>query len=382
MVNEDFMRDEIIYQQEILNRFHNKFTLEQIDIKKFDEIWLTGSGDSHCAALFGAALANILGYTARAITPMNASYYMNHQRKMTLLLFAISVSGKTPRVLEVVKKVIKNYSNHKTIGLTDNPHSDLAKITDQPVILQASPSEVLESSDYKDGIAKLYTGYHHDVAQTKTFFANILYLIAFIYPRYFEQATFKKELILNWIQDAEHFVKSNPILYPQKTIFIGSGLMESLAQFGKYKWFEYTFPGLHQDIEEYAHTHYFITDEQTTIVFFAPSGPLLDRALELITGALGNLIKPQILLITNKHVQLEYDCTILNIFGSTYTSEDSSTLIKELDYYLRALILLEWYTYHTARTKGFDTNQFRGGVDGEKYVRGSYQTIRLSKIHE
>ena len=378
-MNEDFMREEILFQKEILMRFYDESQIEPIPLKEYDELWLTGSGDSHCASLFGSALVNTLGLTGRALTPMNASYYMNHTRNVYLLLFAISVSGKTPRVVEVVKKVTKQYSRHKIIGLTDNPHSELAKISDQSVILKASPSEVLESSDYKDGIAKLYTGYHHDVAQTKTYFANILYLIAFLYPEFYSRKSFTEKIFSEWLELAEHIVKQNPINYPTKTIFIGSGLQESLAQFGQYKWFEYTFPGLHQDVEEYAHTHYFTTDEETTLIFFAPKGPILERTLELINGALGNLIKPQIIVITNKKVEIEYDCTIINT-SQGLSEQNHLSLAAEVDYYIRALIVLEWYTYHTARTHGFDTNKFRGGAEGEKYVRGSYYTIRKSKI--
>ena len=266
--------------------------------------------------------------------------------------------------------------------MTDNPHSDLAKTVDRPVILQASPSDVLETSDYKDGIAKLYTGYHHDVAQTKTYFANILYLINFFNPNFFSTNSSRVQLFTDWLTKAESLTKANPIRHPQKTIFIGSGLQESLAQFGQYKWFEYTFPGLHQDVEDYAHTHYFTTDEQTTLFFFAPTGPLLDRSLELINGALANLIKPQIIVLTDRNLQLDFDCTIINVFDLSTEIQNDNPLNFELEFYLRALVVLEWYTYYTARANGFDTNKFRGGADGEKYVRGSYQTIRKSKINE
>ena len=378
---DDYMREEILFQSDIFKRFFDSQNLPTINLQKFSEIWFTGSGDSHCASLFGSALANLQGYTARALTPMNASYFMNHNRDISLLLFGISVSGKTPRVLEVVQKVKKNYSTYKTVGLSDNPHSDLAKVADETIIIQASPSDVLEVSDYKDGIAKLYTGYHHDVAQTKTYFANLVYILAIIYPKFFTNKNYNHSLFTNWLIKAEELAKNNPIKYPQKTIFVGSGLEESLAQFGKYKWFEYTFPGLHQDIEEYAHTHYFTTDQRTTVVFFAPKGPLLDRALELINGALGELIKPQIILITDTTITLEHDVTVLYVLEDFSITSELSALDIELWYHIHALILLEWYTYHTARNNGFDTNKFRGGAEGEKYVRGSYHTIRKSKIN-
>ena len=378
---DDFMREEILYQKDILlSCFQHPYTAS-ITLQDYAEIWFTGSGDSHCASLFGSALGSFLGLPTRALTPMNASYFMNHTRKLSILLLAISVSGKTPRVLEVVKKVTKNYAKHKTIGLTDNPHSILAQTADESIILQASPSEVLESSDYKDGVAKLYTGYHHDVAQTKTYFANVLAIIALI-KRDFYTNTISLEVFENWLVYAETLANQYPVKFPQKTIFIGAGLTESLAQFGQYKWFEYTFPGLKQDIEEYAHTHYFTTDEQTTLVFFAPAGPVLNRALELITGALGELIKPQMIVMTDTDIKLDYDVTIINVLEGKELLTTLPVIDRQIWYYLFSLVMLEWYTYHTARNNGFDTNKFRGGAEGEKYVRGSYQTIRKSKIND
>ena len=381
-MTDDFMREEILYQSEILAQcFKSPYEIDFL-LTDFDEIWLTGSGDSHCASLFGAALGSLIGLSMRALTPMNASYFMNHNRAEAIVLIAISVSGKTNRVLEVVKKSRKKYDNHQTIGLTDNPHSDLYTLANHPLLINASPSDALESSDYKDGIAKLYTGYHHDVAQTKTYFANILAIISLLKNDFFANQGYLLNLFSSWLKSAEEITKNNPIKFPQKTIFIGAGLTASLAQFGQYKWFEYTFPGLHQDIEEYAHTHYFTTDEQTTLVFFAPTGPLLDRTLELITGALGNLIKPQMIVITDTDLTLEYDCSCINVFQTTPSLQEVNGLDGELIYYLYALVVLEWYTYHTARDNGFDTNKFRGGADGEKYVRGSYHTIRKSVIKE
>ena len=186
--------------------------------------------------------------------------------------------------------------------------------------MKTAPGEVLESSDYKDGKAKLYTGYHHDVAQTKTYFGNILAIISLFSNDFFIHNSVILQQYSRWLLQAEELAKQHPINYPQKTIFIGSGLQESIAQFGQYKWYEYTFPGQHQDVEEYAHTSYFTTDEQTTVVFFAPTGPLLDRTLELINGALGNLIKPQMIIITDQKVDLAYNSTINNVFETLVTS--------------------------------------------------------------
>jgi fructoselysine-6-P-deglycase FrlB-like protein len=376
---DDFMREEIYYQIEILKNIKNSD--KKINLQDFDDIWLTGSGDSHCVSLFGASLGSFLGLPTKGLAPMNASYYTHFNPDKKILLLAISVSGKTPRVLEVIHKVKKNFKTKFIVGLTDNPHSDLSKLTDKIILLNASPSDVLEKSDYKDGVAKLYTGYHHDVAQTKTYFANILQILTIFYPQFFDKITYRIENFAKWVQISEKIVKNLPIANPQKTIFIGSGLMYSLTQFGQYKWFEFTFPGHNQDVEEYAHTHYFTTDEETTVIFLAPTGPLLERTTELIKGALGNLIKPQIFVITDMDLVLDSPGYVINVL-STFKDQELLGLDRELIFYLYALILVEWFSYHTAKNNGLDTNNFRGGKDGEKYVRGSYQTIRKSKIHE
>jgi glucosamine 6-phosphate synthetase-like amidotransferase/phosphosugar isomerase protein len=378
------MYEEIISQQRILDNFNktNKSTQHIFGKLSFDEIWLTGSGDSHCASLFGASLLNQLEIKATAFTPMDLSNF--HQSAVeNPCLIAISVSGKTPRVLEVIIKFKQKYPNSSVIGLTDNVKSELYRLSTHPVLINASPTEALESSDYQDDIAKQYTGYHHDVAQTKTYFANILYLIKIaqelsnITGELQETITLALSNFDQWISKCDNWVQSHPLSNPGKTIFVGSGIFSSLSQFGQYKWFEFTLPGLKQDIEEYAHTHYFTTDSKTSVVFLTPKGAHLKRVSELIDGALKELIQPEMYL-----TGCTSDLTIPNQCVMPAPPNDLTPIWQEVILYLFSLIFIEWLTYHTAKNEGFDTNRFRGGVDSEKYVRGSYQTIRQSKISD
>jgi glucosamine 6-phosphate synthetase-like amidotransferase/phosphosugar isomerase protein len=53
------------------------------------------------------------------------------------------------------------------------------------------------------------------------------------------------------------------------------------------------------------------------------------------------------------------------------------------DPYLSPLVQtipIELLSYSLAQSKGFNTNTFRGGVETEKYVTGSYKTIRQSHL--
>lgn len=385
----DYIREEIHTQVAILGQLverlregQGRFTF--LEDQTFDEVWLVGSGDSHCAALFGANLLNQLGVNARAFRPMDLSYFHDYHAQNPLVV-AISVSGKTNRVLEVVRKVRKHYKEPLVVGLTDNPHGPLFEEATHPVLVGASPSELLLRSDYADEVAKEYTGYHHDVAQTKTFFANllavveltwevvnrprpVLALLETIHQRYGE-----------WVGQAENWVVANPINHPNKTMFVGSGLFYSLAQFGQYKWFEFTLPGHKQDLEEYAHTHYFVTDPQTSVVFFAVEGAHLRRVEELVAGALQHLIKPELLLLCARPPTI-HSTPLVRELVSPSLPPDLYTAWREVGHYLYLLPVIEWLAYHTAKAVGCDTNKFRGGLDVERYVRGSYYTIRQSKV--
>lgn len=388
-IMEDFMKEEIYFQSEIyfnfLQQYNNSKALKYIETISCDEFWFTGSGDSHCASLFGSSSFNQLGISARDFKPMDLSNYFQSKVKNPCLI-AISVSGKTPRVLEVIKKFKHNYPNAPVIGLTDNPESPLFKDATHSILIGASPPEVLATSEYSDEVAKQYTGYHHDIAQTKSYFANILWIIGLAIKISQPETNVIDALVDNqknlksWIEFTENWTRNTRLQYPKKTIFIGSGLFHSLAQFGQYKWFEFTFPGLNQDLEEYAHTHYFTTDMQTSLIFFGPFGNHLKRFEELFNGALQPLIKPEMFLLTESGSSNLLSTEGLNILPLPSVSLKLPIIWREILYYLFSLVFIEWLAYSTARNAGLNTNTFRGGKEGDKYVRGSFNTIRKSKI--
>ena len=66
------MRNEIEEIPDLLLRVKNSFDKynDKINLKDFNEIWIVGSGDSHCASLYAASLFNQLDISARAFTSM------------------------------------------------------------------------------------------------------------------------------------------------------------------------------------------------------------------------------------------------------------------------------------------------------------------------
>ena len=67
--------------------------------------------------------------------------------------------------------------------------------------LKVPPPETLETSSYVSEGAKEYTGYHHDVAQTKTYLANLA--VQSLLLAYFSS---QEETALTLIQEAFQLV--------------------------------------------------------------------------------------------------------------------------------------------------------------------------------
>jgi glucosamine 6-phosphate synthetase-like amidotransferase/phosphosugar isomerase protein len=389
-MSQDFMKDEIEEIPVLLtNGIRNlkEFT-GSILKENIDEIWITGSGDSHCASLYASSLFNQMDIPSRSFVSMEFSNFFSFTLRKNPCLIAISVSGKTPRILEAVQKFKKFFPSQPIIGLTDNPHSQLYQEATIKILIGASPPELLKYDKNQNSIVKEYNGYQNPIPQTKTFFFNILWLTYLGYSlknekkKFFQIITNLDKNLKNWILESEKWVSTHPLSFPEKTVFIGSSLFRSLAQFGAYKWFEFTYPGLHQEIEEYAHTHYFTTESNTDLLFFSPTTTHFTRIKELLNGALIHLIKPEIFLFLSSWFSKAEtaDYSTLNSFQIPYKTDFDSELTIEVESYFYLMIPIFWLMYHTARKQGFDTNRFRGGKEVEKYIKGSLSTIRKSKI--
>jgi glucosamine 6-phosphate synthetase-like amidotransferase/phosphosugar isomerase protein len=133
--------------------------------------------------------------------------------------------------------------------------------------------------------------------------------------------------------------------------------------------FEFTLHGFGCDIEEYCHTRYFITNDKSTVIFLAPDRQSYERIME-IEPVVREQISAKTLIIADKEL---------------VNSQESFFLPLKMpqDSYLSPLVTLipvEFISYSLAQSRGFNTNTFRGGVETEKYVTGSYTTIRQSRL--
>ncbi len=115
------------------------FTKEEL--KEFDQIILTGCGDSYAAGLtLRYELEKLTGITTELVTAIDFSRYYNKKRlSEKTLVIIISISGNGARITEAVKKAGK--SGAMTLAVTRNRKSDIGDAADKVLELHISRFE-------------------------------------------------------------------------------------------------------------------------------------------------------------------------------------------------------------------------------------------------
>jgi len=381
MTEPDFMLTEILEQTKILNSIFRddnlKSTAESIKAENYKKIILTGCGDSYCASWFGSNLAKhwCTHYQVEYYEPFELVNYFNPKDLKNTLVIGISVSGGTLRVLEAIR--FAQFHGAMTLVITNNSQGKLVKETNKKILINASPQESLLTTSYSSEIAKKYVGYQNDVAQTKTYIANLgtlSMLFAYLSTQSnsnLNQVKSAFSLVGKALDQYDEIIKIGRSLKDvcNNIFFVASGPNGPSALFGAYKMFEFTLHGFSCDIEEFCHTRYFITTNKSTVVLLASDIQSYNRIME-IEPVLRDYINARTLILANESLVVEKLNSIL-----PFTMPEDPYLSP-----LVQTIPIELLSYSLARSKGFNTNTFRGGVETEKYVTGSYQTIRQSHL--
>ncbi len=372
MLEQPKILESILKNSDDIEKVANKVKEENIE-----KIILTGCGDSFCASWFGALLAKkwCPQFEVQHFEPFDFVNYYNPKNLENTLVIGISVSGGTLRVLEALR--FSRVNKATTLVITDNPKGKIVKETDMQLLIHASPPESLLSTSYKSEVAQQYIGYQNDVAQTKTYLANLGVLILFmtyLAPKpenHLQEVRNSFSRVSDALELKSEYIKMGKLLAntSRNISFVGSGPNSPTSLFGAYKMFEFTLHGFSSDIEEYCHTRYFITDEKSSVIFLAPDIQCYNRIME-IEPVLRDTIKAQTVIITKKE------------FSPSITPKVIPLTLPE-DPILSPLVLtipVEFISYSLAKELGFNTNTFRGGVETEKYVTGSFATIRQSRL--
>jgi len=370
------LRDEYIYQemleQERIVPLQQTLPPLEWPVPSY-RVFLTGSGDSYCAALFGKWVMEEGGHIF-ALPALEASQAAQHFQPGDTLI-CISVSGRTARVLEAAQRALAAGSH--VVAVTDNLDSPLADLATLVWPIYASPPEELNDTKYTDEYAKQYIGYHHDVAQTKTFWAALLTLmrgaarepdwqVLLDHARTLLSPTFYEPL----------FNKATLWAESGQTFFLGSGWAKIATRFASYKMHEFNRLALFTGIEEYCHTLYFITRSRDTIVFLVFDECTAARAGEIVPTLCeffdARIIWLQPNSLGNKFVPAgsEYNIQVVNTPASD----------EHLQQFLDFILALQWLTYLIGRVEAPNINTFHAGYDTERLVAGTLRTIRKSVI--
>lgn len=350
--------------------------LNQIREKKeIKRIVLTGCGDSLCAALTTEYAFNKKKLSTMVFPPMEISRYKYRFFDLLddkTLLIPISVSGRTPRVVESIHAARSR--NCSILAITNNPDSPVAKKSDDIVYAKSSKVESLKTTSYEGEISSQYVGYEHDVPQTKSYTAVQMALLLLA-------ESFGKDPDYSELESIPDIVKKtieNPIIKElgikhsnaSKHIYSASGPNYGNALFGEFKMYEFSLIGFSKEIEEYCHTAYFITEKGTPVIFMAPREIAYQRVSE-IAPILKKIIEANPIVLSEE--QPDFDNS--NWLEVPYAGSEENSVIPYG-------VVAPLFAYWVAKERGLNVNTFRGGVEQEKYVEGSYYTIRSSKVKD
>lgn len=261
------------------------------------QILLTGCGDSHiCGLTAETTFETLTEIPTQALNAMQAARYKASQMRRryphTPLVIAVSNSGEVARVVEAVKTY--GEKGALTLGITSNPHSRLATQASRivPMTVPSFPS----APGVRSYVISLLT----------------LYLIAIrmgeVRGTYTADhaSTLRRELaataetIRGVIEVVDAPLRQLAADWREFSNFelLGSGAERGAAAYGAAKLLEAVgVHALHEDIEEWVHLEYFVSQARTTgtFVLCPDSSPAFSRVIE-IEPLLQTLQRPYLVL--------------------------------------------------------------------------------------
>ncbi len=367
MTHVPFIEQEIREQPEVIARVleHAPSRLAELFSPGFSfGVHFVGCGDMYFAgeAVSWSLRGLRLGKT-RAWRSMSFRWPGRRVNPLELVVCA-SVSGRTLRTLEAARTA--QMLESKVIAITDNPGSPIASVADHVIELRTSPPEALEKGEY--------AGYHHQIAQTKTFTAAML--AELLLGRWvFVREEYRGELEpLDGLADyasrvIPQLLENSAAIVPpafedrENVVVLGSGPYRPIAEYGAAKFLEYAIPATASCLEEFNHLEIFLANESTTVIVLVPDEEAKTRAEELLSvwenvGVRSLVVGPE----------------------GAYPGEHSSCLPIEaasgVETLFATTFALQSIAYRAADALGRDVDQWLGGVRTDLLNETSRQTIR------
>ena len=247
--------------------------------------FMIGCGDSYCAALAARLyMTKAIGHLVEPVEALEFSRYLVDDLPENSFVFGISNSGAVSRTIEGVR--LSRERGAWTFAVTVSGDSNLGTAAETLIKVNATPN-IKEQADgsrvitpgtitYTASMLGLYVAGiaigehigHLNAEHAKALVAELQAL-----PDSMEKAAAAADEIAKEIADT--------FTMDRKTVILGGGPNYATAYFGMAKWFEgITRPCHVSELEEWAHDHYFMTDEKTDTIIVLPPGAGNGRGLE------------------------------------------------------------------------------------------------------
>ena len=249
-----------------------------------------GCGDSYCAAL--AVRSYMMKATGRWVEPVESlefSRYLVGDLPANSFVFGVSNSGTVSRTIEGVR--LARERGAWTFAVTVSDQSVLAR-TAETLIKAYSPPNIKESPD---GTSVITPG---TITYTASMLALYVASVAFGEKLGVLSASQVRELVAELRATADHMAQADEsvrklcqeiasqMTTERKVVILGGGPNYATAYFGMAKFFEALRQPSHcTELEEWAHEHYFITDQATDTFIILPAGEGRERGLEQARAA-------------------------------------------------------------------------------------------------
>jgi glucosamine 6-phosphate synthetase-like amidotransferase/phosphosugar isomerase protein len=252
--------------------------------------YMIGCGDSYCAAIaVRQFMMRATGRMVEAVEALEFSHYLVDYLPKNSFVFGISNSGTVSRTIEGVK--LARARGAWTFAVTVSADSNLAEAAETLIKVNATPN-----------IKELPNGTRVVTPGSITYTASMLglYVAAIaIGERIGHLTPEKSEGLVNDLRiaaaamaeaDAPTLATARevaPTFTPDRpVVIVGGGPNYATAYFGMAKWFEsLTRPAHLSQLEEWAHEHYFMTNENTDTIIILPRGKGHERGLEQAAAA-------------------------------------------------------------------------------------------------
>ena len=255
--------------------------LGELDASSLMSVQQVGCGDSHFVGWASKlAFQKLAGLPLTPAEAFEFSAYDVEGLPDTALTVGVSVSGKVGSTIAAVERARE--CGMSTLAVTNTPDSAITRAVEQSVVVGVhSPGDapVPGTLTYLGSLTTLYL-LAIELGQAR---GHLTEQRANECRESLKQLHLSlREVALTNFPHVERYARR--IFYdPPVLHFVGGGPSYGTALFGRAKLLEAApVLGVAQEVEEWAHLEYFVTDQDGQVIFVVPEGPSRERAMDMM----------------------------------------------------------------------------------------------------